>query len=199
MQPRLAKKIVQRVQSGTATRTSYRKDQVEAAFRVLGVPLTDDLLHPWNQVQVKMTSEEMQARQEANRLAREQRLAALEHRRQARENTRLEAQRKAQALAAARQAFKQAMEEDYHGQTDLNVTIAEHIQEGDEDVQDVRGQLQHAGILDDASFSPPEDDALEVSLDDLTVSDLRAKAKEKGLKGYSNLKKDELITLLTGA
>lgn len=52
MQPRLAKKIVQRVQSGDVNRTSYRQDQVEAAFRVMGTPLSADLLKPWTEPRV---------------------------------------------------------------------------------------------------------------------------------------------------
>lgn len=38
----------------------------------------------------------------------------------------------------------------------------------------------------------------EVNYSDLTISELKALAKEKGLEDYSKLKKEELIDLLKG-
>jgi len=47
MRKRIAQRIVQRVQSSTATAVSYPRWKVEAAFEKAGVELTPDLMEPW--------------------------------------------------------------------------------------------------------------------------------------------------------
>ena len=53
-------------------------------------------------------------------------------------------------------------------------------------VADVEGEAQGEG----------EPEAKSESLEEMTVSDLKAMAKEKGLEGYSGLSKAELLELL---
>ncbi|MBE6138655.1 MAG: ATP-dependent zinc metalloprotease FtsH [Firmicutes bacterium] len=42
----------------------------------------------------------------------------------------------------------------------------------------------------------PDDEVKEATLSDLTITELRAMAKEKGIKGYTRLSKEELVKLL---
>ena len=44
--------------------------------------------------------------------------------------------------------------------------------------------------------SMPSEEVKEASLMDLNITELRALAKEKGIKGYTKLTKEELIKLL---
>ncbi|MDL2292092.1 Rho termination factor N-terminal domain-containing protein [Acholeplasma sp. OttesenSCG-928-E16] len=44
---------------------------------------------------------------------------------------------------------------------------------------------------------PVKEEASSINLEGLNLTELKALAKEKGLKGYSSLKKQELIDLLS--
>lgn len=46
--------------------------------------------------------------------------------------------------------------------------------------------------------NPIEEPSKEELLNNLTVPELKEIAKEKGIKGYSNMKKEELISALAG-
>lgn len=180
MQPRLAKKIVRRVQDGDVNHTSYSRDQVRAAFRVVGVPLTEEHLRPWTDAaKVSVDPEVLAARTEANRARREATLASLEARRLDRAERRLAAQQKAMALAGAREAFKQAMQKGYVGDEGEDVVIANHVQ------------------TDTEEADPVVPEPVVPDYESMTVGDLKSIAKGRGLSGYSSLKKAELIRLLT--
>ena len=42
----------------------------------------------------------------------------------------------------------------------------------------------------------PEEEVKEASLEDLSLTELKSLAKEKGIKGYTKLSKEEIIKLL---
>jgi len=186
-----AKKIVNRVQSGKVYATSYRQTEVEDAFRVLKVELTADHLKPWTDaLAVKVVDPvDQAARQEANR----QRIAANLAAKAAQRQDRAERIRQAQIRAIRAQPV-----------------IAENIQGGElvspEDVAVAAGraafeQVTQTGVvitpLEPETPVPPVSETPNLS--GKTVAELRAFAKEKGLKGTSTMKKDEIIALLTNA
>lgn len=212
MKALLAKKIVQKVQSGLVSPLSYPRPQVEDAFRVMGVPLTAELLQPWTD-QAKKVQEDpvaLAARQDANRLNRERTLALVESRRAERAERR--------KTATARTAYLAALQQG---------VIAEHVQNAPVSAVDIavaagraafqqtmqKGQVP-SSIEIQPIPDPPDpylDDRVHMTsdgnvviesakgLDDLTADQLREMAKAKGLKGISTKKKADLIAMLTEA
>lgn len=171
MQPRLAKKIVQRVRAGDVQHTSYRQDQVKAAFKVMGVALTEDLLKPWLEKVAQEDPALLAIRVAANQQRRAEVLKRVEEVRRARQELITKA-------TDFRLAFQKASEEH---QDDPGTAL---------DVATVSAVLETEAEM-----------AAEVetgaALHEMTVPELRALAKIRGLKGYSSMPKPDLITLLT--
>ena len=51
-------------------------------------------------------------------------------------------------------------------------------------------------LVENGCMPEEEDDVLDVTLNDLTLEELKDMAREKEIKGYSKMKKDELIEIL---
>jgi hypothetical protein len=218
MQARLAKKIVLRVQAGLANHLSYPRTQVEDAFRVMGLTPTSKDLLPWDtQAVTKKFREDpaaLAARQEANRVQREQTLARLEIRRKDRVARRKAAQEQAErqktvgiiadhvqggvsasdiAVAAGRAAFEQTMQT---GTVPTSIEITPDPTPAHDMIDQTLSALKEA--LATKSVAEVAQD-MGMTLEDMSVDALKDWCKLKGLKGYSAKKKADLVALLTGA
>ena len=209
MQTRLAKKILLRVQSGLVSHLTYPRPQVEDAFRVMGVTLTPELLKPWTDQESRLQEdpEAVAARQEANRIRKEQAIATLEARRRERAERRVAGAARAAyltsirtgvladhvqgspvssvdiAVAAGRAAFEQTR------QTGRVPSFIE-ITPAKPDLEELlRGDP--VGISMKAHVAAPSD------LEDRPLDELKAMAKAQGIKGLSNRKKAAIIAALT--
>ena len=208
MHPRLAKKIVTRVSQESVSRTSYRRDQVEAAFTVMGQVLPPSLLAPWNDAKVPVNPQVLADKQLANQAKRAAALEALEadrKRRADRKEAAIEQNRRRElALEDARETFRQTMAG--KGDAPTDAVIGSHVQGKsipddapnemtvlEAEAKPIRGRTDKVAILDEvAHFGDPD-------YEGMTVSDLKAFAKDKGLSGYSTMKKAEIIALLQSA
>ena len=195
MQPRLAKKIVQRVQSGDVNRTSYRRDQVEAAFRVMGAALSDDLLKPWTETTPVEDPAEVAARVAANRQRREENLKRIEAARQARvvrvATAKIAAKSKRDFLQSLIQAEPEPEPEEVFETEPVSaqeVAVAA--------AREVFQQTMAKGTVPESVTIEPVPEAAP-DYNTLTVTELRALVKKTGLKGYSSMTKSELIAVLT--
>jgi len=205
MRPRTASKIVARVQAGKVTHSSYSRVEVEAAFKARNVPLTPEHLKPWmdRAAKVKHITEQQpiaQASIEARRQARAARIAARVQAAKERPERiqNLEAARQAQeavAVEAAREAFKQALENEV---TELpeSTTLETGSPELDQSLLKA-GEISPTPEAAQMAAASGQDEVF-VDFESKNVADLKALAKERGLSGYSSLKKDDLIALLKG-
>jgi len=196
MRPRLARKIVARVQAGQVRFSSYSRTEVEAAFKMEGVALTEEHLKPWTdratevQRKIKLAAEYAPLA-EAKRRAKDARIVArAKAADEEREKIRLLEAEKAQhqvAVLAGREAFKQAMEQ---GVDELpeSVRLETGVPKLDEALK---------GGLPLGSITSGLDMATTPDYDAMKVGELKALAKERGLHGYSSMKKPDLIALLT--
>lgn len=179
MNARSARKIVQRVEKGSVNHKSYPLHTVERAFLALGKTLTEDMRTPWTTEAARKAeiAENRPAREAAAAARRADKAARLEAKAKAKEANRerirgLEADRKNRELAAAagREAFKEAIENE-----------VDELPESVEVVHEVA----------DETVGEPDNTYAEMS-----VKELKAECKSRGLKGYSSLKRPELTAML---
>lgn len=215
MQPRLAKKIMQRVQSGDVNRTSYRLDQVEDAFRVMGTPLDQFLLAPWANKPAQEDPAVLAARIEANRQHRQENLARLEARKKARRAHIAEANARTRFLGDHLGLDPQVIAkhvQEAKGYTPLNRAVHDlqvqedqrvvaHLETQAQDMavaaaREVFQQTMQKGAVPKSVTIEPQDEG-EPDYYTWTVHELRASVKSRGVKGYSSMTKSELIAALT--
>ncbi len=197
MRPRTAKKIVNRVQAGTATHASYNRQTVRQAFQQLQVELPDDLLKPWTD------HEEEVARQKEQALANAPSAAARREQKAARVQARIgkaEARReRARALQAAKKAtedYKADPEEplwtgQQPGATVENIAVAAGREAFNQAIENEIDELPEAVEMIPDTGEPDNKYA------EMSVKALKAECKNRGLKGYSGLKRPELTAMLT--
>jgi hypothetical protein len=187
MRPRIASKIVKRVLAGEATHSSYPLSQVKRAFAMRKVELTEEHMRPWTEHQAEQARlakerEEMAPTWEARRKARDERTQARIKAKE--EHRKLIAQKEAERLAAAEAQQVVAVEA---AKAAFKEAVANEVDELPESVEMTTEDM--AASVD----KNPEPDYAS-----MTVGDLKALAKERGLLGYSGMKKADLIDLLSG-
>jgi len=201
MRPRTAQKIVNRVQVGTATHASYNRQTVQQAFKQLKVELTDALLKPWTDHAEEVARQKAQA--EANlptAAARREAKAARIQARIVQAEARRERARALQAAKEATEGYKADPNDplwvgQQPGATVENVAVAAGREAFRQAMENEIDKLPEAITLGD----PPAVDTEEApDYASMKVGDLKALAKDRGLTGYSGMKKDDLINLLSG-
>ncbi len=75
--------------------------------------------------------------------------------------------------------------------------IVDYITEDEKTKKDFKGKKEGMEVVNEEVSKEMKDTADANDLSDMTVADLRTKAKEAGVKGYSTMKKDELISSLS--
>jgi hypothetical protein len=173
MNTRLAKKIVSRVRSGSVTHKSYPLAVVRRAFKQESTALPPALLSPWadEDARRKQALEDAPLRAKQAQTRREAAAQRVADRRQAKVDNieRAKADVAHQRVAAA--AAQEAFRQTMEAKdAPAEVTVA----------------------------VTAEEPAEEPSYADLKVGELKALCKEQGLKGYSKLKRDDLMELLKG-
>lgn len=190
MNDRQARKIVNRVQRGSVKHTSYPLPIVKRAFGIRGVELTEAHMSPWTEAEARRAEASSQApvreaeaaqrraakaaRIEARRkakIANDKRIAKLEAERVERQaNAMAFSQQQMLAAEGAREAFKQAVENE-----------VDELPEAVEVTHEVAPET--VGEADDTYA-------------EMSVKDLKAECKARGLSGYSGLKRPELTAML---
>lgn len=200
MRPRTAQKIVSRVRAGTATHASYNRQTVRQAFKQLKIELTDDLLKPW------VDHDEEVALQQAQALANQPTAAARREAKAARIQGRI-AQAEARRLRArALQAAKEATE-GYKADPNDPLWVGQQPGATVEDLAAAAGREAFKQAIENEIDELPEAITPDTPAVDtegtpdyasMTRDALRVLAKERGHTGYSSMKKDDLINLLSG-
>ena len=186
MHIRLARKIVGRVTYGKVKPSSYTVEQVKEAFDLVpGATLTDEMLLPWTDYEAfqKAEQEKIDRATERNRVRKQKNLERLEQKRKAREKKRQDAiaasdEQHDVAVDAAKQTFDAAMK----GAKEIELDFGD----------DTKATVEQPGFIEDE----PEATVIDESL---TVAQLKAIAKEWGIKVPSKSRKADIIELLTGA
>ena len=75
--------------------------------------------------------------------------------------------------------------------------IVDYITEDEKTKKDFKGKKEGMEVVNEEVSKEMKDTTDANDLSDMTVADLRTKAKEAGVKGYSTMKKDELISSLS--
>lgn len=212
MQTRLAKKIVLRVQSGLVSHLTYPRPQVEDAFRVLGLTPTAEHLQPWTdqESRVQEDPEAVAARQEANRIRKEQATATLEARRRERAERRVAGAARAAYLTSIRTGV---LADHVQGVSAADVAVAAGRAAFERTIQAGRVP-SHIEITPSPAATLEEvlgNDKIGISMGaqveeapepgqgyaNMTVEELKDLAKSQGFKGLSTKKRADLIALLT--
>lgn len=174
MQSRSAKRIVSLCLKGTVNPQSYTRPQVTKAFRIMKIPMPDGIFQKWDDLT------------EQRRINHENQMTAarVNAQKKAERQARKEAQRRAREEALARVAA------DSKPQHDIAVEAARAVFQ--ETIE--KDRVPNNIALTDA----PAVEAPEPTYEGLTLKELKVLAKENGIKGYSTLKKPELIKMLLG-
>ena len=193
MRQRIADRIIQRVKDGKVTARSYPRQKVVEAFRRGAVPLTSILMKPWNDAEAETDRLRQEQIDNAPSIAerKAQREASIQARLDAKEAQRQRVQRlrdlaqeeatRSLAAAVGREAFKQAVEGEIDELPEA-VTLEQGTPEPDGDPE----QKEAIAAMNE-----------QRRLMTLKVGELKAIAKERGLTGYSKMKKEDLLILLT--
>ena len=197
MRQRVAQRITQRVQAGTVTAASYSRQKVEMAFQKVKVDLTPDLLRSWDDA--KADEAQIRAELVAALPSIAERKAQREERIQARLVAKdVERQRVRQLQADARQLQAEEMQ--------VAVAALAEKEAFKQAVENEIEELPEKVTIDRGTPEPVKESERDIAiaarkeqrrLTNMRVDELKAIAKGRGLAGYSKMRKEELLILLT--
>jgi len=199
MRTRIAQKIVNRVEEGSATPSSYSVRRVRRAFEQFRIELTEDHLKPWTDHAAEKRAEAVWAK--ANRPVAKAKRAAKQERIKALAGAKQRRREEAKAKDTARRVDELAavMESVEGGDPPENLAVAAGREAFKEAIESGVDEVPESVTLEPAEEPEPKKlKADEDPLDSMTAGDLKKLAKERGLTGYSKMKKAELIDLLYG-
>jgi|APSaa5957512622_1039677.scaffolds.fasta_scaffold01315_18 hypothetical protein len=198
MRPRTARRIVSHVTSGNVTHKSYDLPLVHEAFRSTGTELTDELLQPWTDHADKQKARREAANAKTPEAQERRRQRAMHEAKKAADlarNKREMAQRrqleKMEELAQANRPLSGEPGKLWEGQQPAdNLAVAAGREAFKEAVGAKIEDMPETVTLE--TVEQPADDGYEA----MKVGELKDTAGGRGLKGYSKLKKADLIALL---